>query len=159
MPHYIPSWEGPESEMAKKYPLQLISPHPRYSFHTHYDKHSPWLDEIPGHRAIKDGYAYLVVRIHPSDAKKRSIKHGDIVKLYNDRVTVLGVAQVTERVRPGALHSWASSGKYDPLEPGKVGSVDKGGCINLLTPSRMLSKNAPGMVPNSCLVEIAKWET
>jgi molybdopterin guanine dinucleotide-containing S/N-oxide reductase-like protein len=158
LPHYIPSWEGPKSEMAKKYPLQLISPHPRYSFHTHYDKHSPWLDEIPGHRVIKDGYAYLVVRIHPSDAKKRSIKHGDIVKLYNDRGAVLGVAKVTERVRPSTLHSWASSGKYDPIEPGKVGSVDKGGCINLLTPARMLSKNAPGMVPNSCLVEIAKWE-
>jgi trimethylamine-N-oxide reductase (cytochrome c) len=36
--------------------------------------------------------------------------------------------------------------------------VDKGGCVNMLTPSRMLSKHAPGMTPNSCLIEIAKWE-
>lgn len=35
MPRYIPSWEGHTSELAKKYPLQLISPHPRFSFHTH----------------------------------------------------------------------------------------------------------------------------
>ena len=28
----------------------------------------------------------------------------------------------------------------------------------MLTPSRMVSKHAPGMTPNSCLIEIAKWE-
>ena len=28
----------------------------------------------------------------------------------------------------------------------------------MLTPSRMLSQHAPGMTPNSCLIEIAKWE-
>jgi trimethylamine-N-oxide reductase (cytochrome c) len=158
LPHYIPSWEGHESKLAKKYPLQLITPHPRYSFHTHHDKHSPWLDEIPGHRIIKDGYAYLGARIHPSDAELRGIENEDVVKLYNDRGSVLCVAQVTERVRPGTIHAWASSAKYDPLEPGKPGSIDKGGCVNILSPSRMLSKNAPGMVPNSCLIEISKWE-
>ena len=30
--------------------------------------------------------------------------------------------------------------------------------MNLLTPSRMVSKNAPGEANNSCLVEISKWE-
>ncbi len=159
LPHYIPNWEGPESELAKRYPLQLISPHPRYSFHTHYDKHAHWLDEINGHRMFKDGYYWQTVRINPSDAQKRGIQHGDIIKLYNDRATVLGIAQVTERVRPGTVHSWTSSGKYDPLEPGKAGSIDKGGCVNLLSPSRMMSKNVPGMAPNSCLIEIAKWES
>ena len=68
MPHYIPSWEGHRSELFKKYPLQLVSPHPRFSFHTHYDKHTSWLDEIPTHRILKDGYAWWPVRIHPSDA-------------------------------------------------------------------------------------------
>ena len=79
------------------------------------------------------------------------------MKLYNDRGAVLCVAVLTERIRPGIAHSYASSAKYDPLEPGKVGSVDRGGCVNLLTSSRMLSKNAPGMTPNSCLIEIEKW--
>ena len=31
-----------------------------------------------------------------------------------------GCAVVTERVRPGVVHSYASSAKYDPLEPGKA---------------------------------------
>ena len=157
MPHYIPSWEGHRSELFKKYPLQLVSPHPRFSFHTHYDKHTSWLNEIPTHRILKDGYVWWPARIHPSDAGLRGIQNGDIVKLYNDRGAVLCLAVLTERIRPGVVHSYASSTRYDPLEPGKPGSVDRGGCVNLLTSSRMLSKNAPGMTPNSCLIEIEKW--
>ena len=158
MPRYIPSWEGYDSELAKKYPLQLVAPHPRWSFHTHHDVHAPWLSEIPGHRVLKGGYAYRPVRIHPVDAEARGVKNGDLVKLYNDRGAVLCVAQVTERMKPGVVHCYTSSGKYDPIEPGKPGSVDKGGCVNLLTSGRMISKNAPGMAPNSCLIEISKWE-
>ena len=158
LPHYIPSWEGHTSELAAKYPLQLISPHPRFSFHTQHDTHVPWLSEIPGHRTFKDGYAYQVVRMHPDDARVRGIRHGDVVKLYNDRASVLLIAQVTERVRPGVVHSYEGASRYDPLEPGKAGSTDRGGCVNLLTPSRMMSKNVPGMAPNSCLVEMERWD-
>jgi trimethylamine-N-oxide reductase (cytochrome c) len=158
MPQYIPSWEGHTSELFTKYPLQLLTPHPRFSFHTHHDNKVPWLGDIPGHRVNKDGYEWQPVRIHPIDAEERGIRHEDIVKLYNDRGAVLCIAQVTERIKPGVVHSYESSAKYDPLEPGKPGSIDRGGCVNILTPSRMISKNAPGMAPNSCLVEIAKWE-
>jgi len=158
MPHYIRSWEGHQSKLAEKYPLQLLSPHPRFSFHTHYDKHTAWLNEIPGHRIIKDGYAYWPVRLNPVDAEVRGIQNGEIVRLHNDRGQVLGVAKITGRVKPGVIHSYGSSSKYDPLEPGKSNSLDKGGCVCLLTPSRMVSKNAPGMASNSCLIEISKWE-
>jgi len=158
MPRYIPSWEGSNSELAGKYPLQLVSPHPRFSYHTHYDKHADWLGEIPGHRIIKDGYHYQTVRIHPSDAEARGIRNRDVVKLYNDRGAVLGVACITERVMPGVIHSYTSCAQYDPLLPGESGSIDKGGCVNLLTSARLMSKNAPGMAPNSCLVEISKWQ-
>ena len=37
-------------------------------------------------------------------------------------------------------------------------STDKGGSVNLLTSGRMLSKNVPGMSPNSCNLELRKWE-
>ena len=157
MPRYIPSWEGHTSDLAKKYPLQLISPHPRFSFHTNHD-HTPWIWDIPSHRRFKDGCYWHVIRIHPSDASARGITDGDIIKIYNDRGAVLGMAHVTERIRPGVVHSYEASSKYDPVDPGKSGSVDKGGCVNLLTPSRMISRNAPGMAPNSCLMEVSKWE-
>jgi trimethylamine-N-oxide reductase (cytochrome c) len=157
LPLYIPSWEGYNSALVKKYPLQLITPHPRYSFHTQHDANSSWLGEIPGHRVLKDGYYWHPVRINTADAFARKIKSGDIVKLYNDRGAVLCIAEVTERMRTGVAHSYYGSGKYDPLEPGKPGSIDRGGCVSLLTPSRMMSKNVPGMAPNSCLVEIEQW--
>jgi trimethylamine-N-oxide reductase (cytochrome c) len=158
LPHYIPSFEGCRSALYAKYPLQLISPHPRFSFHTHYDKHATWLNHIPTHRIYKDGYAWWPARIHPADAELRGIKEGDIIRLYNDRGGVLCIAVVTQRVPAGIIHSYASSASYDPLEPGNPDSIDRGGCVNILTTSRMLSKNAPGMTPNSCLIEIDKWE-
>lgn len=157
-PRYIKSWEGHHSDLFKTYSLQLLSPHPRFSFHCHYDKHTDWLDDIPVHRIKKDGYAWWPARINPVDADVRGIKNGDYVRLYNDRASVICVVVVTGRVRPGVIHSYASSAKYDPLIPGQADSPDKGGCVNMLTPTRMLSKNAPGMTPNSCLIEIEKWE-
>ncbi|MFC1860877.1 molybdopterin-dependent oxidoreductase [Chloroflexota bacterium] len=158
MARYIPSWEGYQSELAKKYPLQIIMPHPRYSFHTHHDTHVAWLGEIPGHRVLKDGYQWHVARIHPVDAVARGIVNEDIVRLYNDRGSVLCVARITERVRPGVIHAYGSGTKYDPLVQGKAYSTDRGGCVNLLTSSRIMSKNVAGMAPNSCLIEIEKWQ-
>lgn len=157
-PRYIESWEGPGSDAFKTYSLQLLSPHPRFSFHCHYDKHTDWLDDIPGHRIKKGGYAWWPARIHPTDAEARGIRHNDIVRLYNDRASVLCCAVVTERIRPGIIHSYCSSSKYDPLSPGDSRSPDRGGCVSTLTPSKMVSKNVPGMTPNSCLIEIEKWE-
>ena len=158
MGQYLEPWEGKYSPEAMKYPLVMFTPHPRFSFHTQHDNKSPWLDEIPAHRVLKDGYAYWPIRINHEDAKQRGIKHGDIIKVYNDRGAILGVAWCTERMKKGNIMVYEGSAKYDPLEPGKPGSVDRGGCSNLLTPSRFISKNAPGMAINSSCVEIEKWE-
>ena len=116
------------------------------------------MDEVPDHRVIINGHAYMTVFINPTDAGARGIRNGDIIKVYNDRGAVLCVAKVTERMRPGVVRAWSSVGKYDPLEPGKPYSVDRGGCMNILTPERMQSKNVSGMSCNSCLVEIKRWE-
>ncbi len=159
VPRYIPSWEGHHTtELFEKYPLALMSPHPRMSFHCHYDKHTDWLNDIPVHRIKKDGFAWWPARINPVDACVRGINNNDIVRLYNDRGSVLCIAVVTDRVRPGVIHSYASAAHYDPLQPGDPTSIDRGGCVSILTPARMMSKNVPGMTPNSCLIEIEKWE-
>jgi trimethylamine-N-oxide reductase (cytochrome c) len=158
MPQYRHSWEGHKSELYAKYPLHLISPHPRFGFHTQYD-HCDWLAEIPEHRVVKeDGNAYLVARIHPETAKQRSIKEGDIIKLFNDRGVVLCVARLTERVPECVIHAYCSSARYVPLDPGSPTSPDKGGCVNILTSKRAMSKNVAGFAPNSCLINVAKWE-
>ncbi|MGI5940430.1 MAG: molybdopterin-dependent oxidoreductase [Thermoleophilia bacterium] len=158
IPQYIPSWEGHLSEKAKDYPLQIITPHARFSFHTHYDNKVPWLDEIPANRIIKNGYAYWPLRINPVDAAERAIQNNDIVKVYNERGSVLCVAVITERVPPGVLHSYQAAAKYDPLDPGNARSTDRGGCLNILSPGRMMSKNVPGEAQNSTLVEVCRGD-
>jgi molybdopterin guanine dinucleotide-containing S/N-oxide reductase-like protein len=158
MAQFLEPWEGKYSPEAEKYPLVMLTPHMRFSYHTHHDNKSPWMDEIPAHRMLKNGYAYWPIRLHTSDAKARNIKYGDIVRVYNDRGSVLCAAYVTERMIPGAMMAYQAGSKYDPLEPGKAGTTDRGGCMNLMSPSRMVSKNAPGMACNSICCEIERWE-
>ena len=71
----------------------MITPHVRFSYHTHHDNKNPWLEDIPTHRVKKDGYSWWPVRIHPIDAVKRDIRDGEIVKVFNDRGAVLGIAR------------------------------------------------------------------
>ena len=157
MTKHIPSWEGHHTtELYQEYPLQLITPHSRYSFHTMGDGKQSWLNDIKEHRVLIDGYHYWIVRMNSKDAEVRGIKENDLVKVFNDRGAVLCATQVTERVRPGTVHSYASSAVYDPIgEPGV--SPDRGGCMNILTPSRPIIKKSHSIAANSCLVQIKKW--
>ena len=157
MTKYIPSWEGHHTEeLYEKYPLQLISPHPRFSFHTTHDAKDGFMSDVKDHRVLIDGYYYWILRINSKDAEERGIKGNDLVKVFNDRGAVICAAQVTERVAPGTVHSYESSGNYDPIgEPGH--SADRGGCINQLTSSRTMIKKSHAMAANSCLVQIEKW--
>jgi anaerobic selenocysteine-containing dehydrogenase len=101
-----------------------------------------------------DGYHYWIARLNPIDAAARGIKNHDLVRLYNDRGAVICAAVISERVRPGTVHSYESSAVYDPLgTPGE--SDDRGGCVNILTPSRMQIRRSHSTAANSCLVEVA----
>ena len=154
---YIPSWEGHHTtELYEKYPLQLLTPHPRYSYHTHADGKSSFINDIEDHRTLIDGYYYWNIRLHPEEAKKRDVKTGDLVKVFNDRGAVICAVQVTSRIRPGAAHGYESCATYDPIgEPGN--SPDRGGCLNLLTPSRFIIERSHSTASNTCLVQIEKW--
>jgi molybdopterin guanine dinucleotide-containing S/N-oxide reductase-like protein len=158
MTKYIPSWEGHHTmELYEKYPLQLISPHPRFSFHTVGDGKDSIMNDVKDHRILIDGYYYWIVRINLRDADERGIKDNDLVKVFNDRGAVICAAQVTERLPSGTVHSYESSANYDPMgEPGY--SPDRGGCINQLTPGRMMIEKSHSHAANSCLVQIEKWK-
>jgi trimethylamine-N-oxide reductase (cytochrome c) len=157
MTKYIPAWEGHHTkELFDRYPLQLITPHPRFSFHTMGDGKQSWLNEIGDHRVCVDGYYYWIVRINSKDAKGRGIGEGDLVRVFNDRGVVVCAARITERVRPGTVHSYEGSAVYDPMgEPGS--SPDRGGCVNILTPSRPIIQKSHSIAANSCLVEVERW--
>ncbi len=154
----MPSWEGIHTEgLFEKYPLSLISPHPRYSFHSMGDAKDSTINDIKDHRVLIDGYYYWIARISPSDAEKRGIKTNDLVRLHNDRGAVICAAQVTERISQGTVHSYEASASYDPIgEPGS--SPDRAGSVNLLTPHRSIIKRSHSIAVNSCLIEVEKWK-
>lgn len=154
---YIPSWEGHHTtELYEKYPLQLISPHARYTFHTQGDGKDSIINDIKDHRVLIDGYYYWILRINSVDAESRGIANNELVQVFNDRGAVICAAKVTERVPPGTLHSYESAAIYDPMgESGE--SADRGGCINILTPSRAMIKKSHSHAGNSCLVQVEKY--
>ena len=155
---YIPSWEGTQTkELLDKYPIQLLSAHSRYSFHTLGDGKDSVINDIHEHRMRVDGHYYWIARINTRDAESRGIKDGSLVRLHNDRGSVICAARVTERIRPGVLHAAESSAEYDPIEkPGQ--SADRGGCVNQLTNHRSQSAKSSSMAPNACLIEVEVWD-
>jgi len=149
-----PGWSHDErigGERAKSYPLLCMSNHPRWRVHAQCDDIS-WFHEIQTSKLRgSDGYLYEPIWIHPSDAQKRGIKFGDIVKVFNERGAVMVGAYVTERIMPGVVYV-DHGARHDPLV---AGELDRGGAINMITPRHRTSKNAAGMVTNGFLVEIA----
>ena len=154
---YIPSWEGVGSEPYKKYKLQMISPHAKYSYHTMADSKGGIINDIEQHRMLIDGHFYWIFRMNPSDAEKHGVKDGEVVEVYNDRGSVLCGLQVTDRLPPGVVHAYESCSDYRTTGvPGETPEIC--GCVNTLTPKRNITKNAHGLAVNSCLVEVRKWE-
>ena len=104
-----------------------------------------------------DGHYYWILRLPPEDASARGIATGDLVMAFNDRGAVVCAALVTRRLRPGVVHGYESSAVYDPLgEPGR--SVDRGGCLNLLSPSRSQIEQSHSMANGTAMVEVVLWD-
>jgi anaerobic selenocysteine-containing dehydrogenase len=156
VPHWIESSETHDERVsgarAKKYPLLVVSNHPRWRMHAQCDD-IPWIREIPTCKVRgRDGYLYEPVWIHPADAEKRHIKNGDIVKLFNERGIVLGGAFITERIIPGAVLQ-DHGARCDWIIPGEL---DRGGANNLISPEGLVSKHCGGEVTSGFLVEVEK---
>ena len=155
---YVPSWEGlGTTELVAKFPLQMISTHSRYSFHTYGDGKNSTLNDIDDHRVNVGGYYYWVMRVNPQDASARGIVHHDLIRIFNDRGSVVCAADVSPLVGPGVCKAYESSAEVDFIDDPRFGRVDLGGCVNVLTPRRPQVKNTDGMGSNSCLVEFEAW--
>jgi len=139
-------------ERAKEYPLLIVSNHGRWRVHAQCDDIS-WTREILTCKVKGiDGYMYEPLWIHPIDADSRGINTGDIVKVYNERGVVLGGALVWERIMQGVVYM-DHGARIDPIMSGKV---DRGGAINLISPSGIISKNCAGQATSGFLVEVEK---
>lgn len=138
IPTYIPAWEGVDDELAKKYPLQLISTHSKRRIHSNMHN-NPWLRDLEPHK----------IWINPVDASARGIHNGDRVKVFNDRGAVLVAVKVTGRIMPGVV----SLGQGAWYRPDKDG-IDRGGCANTLL--KDACSPAGAFCGNTCLVQVEK---
>ena len=148
-----PMWLEPREWLggarAKDYPLHLITNQPATRLHAQLDVSGPSrATKIQGREPVW---------IHPGDAAARGIADGDVVRLFNGRGACLGGALVSGDVRPGVVRMQTGAW-YDPLDPGKTGSLDRHGNPNMLTRDAGTSKLGQGPVAQSALVEIERWD-
>ncbi len=156
VPHWVEKSETHDerlsSERTENYPLLCMSNHGRWRVHAQCDD-IIWNREVETMKIRgKDGYQYEPVWLNPAEAAKRGIAHGDIVKVFNERGIVLCGAYVTERLIDRTCYVDHGS-RLDPIIPGWL---DRGGCINSITPTGMTSKNCTGMATSGFLVDVQK---
>ena len=138
VPQYVKTWEDRSDPLTEKYPLQLISPHPRNRVHSELYK-VDWLREVEPHRAW----------INPVDAESRGIRDGDEIHVFNDRGRLAIVAWVTKRIMPGVISIFEGAW-YEPDEEG----IDRGGCVNVLTNDAYSEGGASAL--KTVLVQVSK---
>jgi trimethylamine-N-oxide reductase (cytochrome c) len=141
------------STRAKAYPLLVMSNHGRWRVHAQCDD-IPWTKEaVTGKIRGWDGYWYEPCWINTQDAEARGIKDGDIVRVYNERGSVLCGALVWERIMPGCI-SVDHGARADFID--EDFTLDRGGAINVISPKGLTSKHAGGQATSGYLAEVER---
>ena len=91
VPDYIPPLEVSDAELATRYPISLISPKPHAFLNSQY-ANVPIQQRRTGDQ---------IVIIHPNDAAARNVKDGDYVRVFNDRGSFEGKAELSTDVQEG----------------------------------------------------------
>jgi molybdopterin-containing oxidoreductase family molybdopterin binding subunit len=101
LPVFLPPIEAwSDTDLAKKYPLQLLQGRKKFGVHTQYFN-IQWLREI-------DPYPFI--EMNPADANTRGIAEGNTVNVFNDRGSVTLKARISNALRPGVTNlskGWA----------------------------------------------------
>lgn len=139
LPKYITAWEGPEDLLTKQYPLQCIGHHTKRRVHSMFDNIG-LMDEIEPQELWISSY----------DAENRTLKNGELAKVFNSRGTMILPIKITPRIMPGVVS--VPQGAW--WRPDKDG-IDKRGCINTLTKYQP-TPLAFGNPTHTNLVEITK---
>jgi anaerobic selenocysteine-containing dehydrogenase len=133
---YLPPKESRfgDQVLRASFPLEIIS-----------SKNDDSMNSTFGNRAGVDRQT-AVLQIHPSDAQPRGIRHGDRVRAYNHRGSILAVAEVDGVVAEGVVR--APAVRWNKL-------AENGRGVNALT-SDLLTDIGGGPTFYSCLVEVER---
>jgi anaerobic selenocysteine-containing dehydrogenase len=95
VPDYLPPIEArhTNAELAKRFPLNLVSPKPHAFLNTQYANERV--------QQLRQGEQILLV--NPKDAAARNIAAGSYVRVYNDRGAFEARAEISEDVMPGLV--------------------------------------------------------
>src|SRR5438477_2308671 len=138
LPFYNPPVEAPgaDTELARKYPLAFISPPARHFLNSSFANLARFREfEREPH-----------LDMHRSDAERRGIRDGDLVRIFNDRGGYTLRARVNGKPRPGVVVA--------PSVWWKKYSRD-GGNANNVTSQRTTDLGG-GATFYDCLVEVQK---
>jgi len=95
LPTYIAPYESAASnpELAKRYPLGMISPPARNFLNS----------TFVNVESLRDTEGEPHLDMHPDDAAQRGIGQGDQVRIFNDRGSFVAKARVTDKARKGLV--------------------------------------------------------
>ena len=133
LPVYLPLEEGHESEIARRYPLQLLTCKTRERIHSQFGN-LDWIRDVERLRCLD---------INPADARARSLSDGDAARVWNERGSVCLEIHIDPGIRPGVVH--VIEGRCSPGDPE----------MNRLTGDGITDMNY-GAVFYECLVEVEK---
>ncbi len=140
LPVYKEPLESARTPLAKKYPLVLISYHSRFSSHSMF-RNVPSISEIKPEPLLT---------INPADARKRNIRDGDMVVVFNDRGRMKLKVKLNDGLRAGVVRTSEGWWFRDYAEGG----------LNYLTHDAVNPvQNAsyePNMAMNDVLVEVKR---
>ncbi|UJF18166.1 trimethylamine-N-oxide reductase TorA [Vibrio sp. SS-MA-C1-2] len=140
------------------------------------DKHPFWLQSCHPNKRLHSQmceseefrYSYAVkgrepVYMNPQDAKRKGIKNGDLVRVFNGRGQLLAGAVVSEHYSKGVLRieegAWFGPvGKNGSVKGGnEIGALCSYGDPNTLTQDIGTSKLAQACAAYSCVVDVEKF--
>lgn len=146
-------WRAPSDWLgatkAETYPIHLLSPQPETRLHSQYDH------GVTSRASKIAGREPLTMNVE--DAAKRGIRDGDIVRVFNERGAILCGVRTSASLRRNVVQL-ATGAWYDPQTPGQIGSLDKHGNPNVLSPDVGTSRLGQGCAAQSTLVQIEKFE-
>ena len=160
-PQYLESWEGHHTTgLVRQVPAADDLARTRASASTPWaTAKGSWLNDVKDHRVLHDdGHYYWIMRVNTEDAAARGIADGDLIRAFNDRGSVILAAQVTERVPSGHGALLRELRRLPADRARRASRPTRAGCVNILTSKRYITPTSTAMAPNSCLVQVEKWE-